>query len=111
MEAVCDSSTAAAIAQEIVDIEEPGLFEDEMRSSSFAFKDVPRADELLPPAISASARLFDVQVNLPNLPYEMTTLSCKRRVDESCYEVLSREYDSQTQCWINKSIHTEQFMD
>ncbi|KAF2173701.1 hypothetical protein M409DRAFT_15975 [Zasmidium cellare ATCC 36951] len=111
MEAVCDSATAAAVAQEIVEIEEPGLWSSDPFAGGFYFLDEPRADELMPPAIPAQSRLFDVQVVLPDSPADMTSLSCKRKMGESEYEILSREYDSLSQCWTNKSVAEEKFMD
>lgn len=110
MEAVCDSSTAAAIVQEVIEIEEPGLWSSDPYVGGFDFLDEPRADELMPPAISAQSRLFDVQVTLPDSPAEMTLLSCKRKVGESEYEVLAREYDLVPHCWINKTTTREKFM-
>lgn len=110
MEAVCDSATALAIAKEVVEMEEPGLCDSDA-FSAFVFNEEPRADELLPPAIPASSRHFDVEVTLPNLPDEMTVLSCKRKINDCGYEVLRREYDSRSQRWINKTTQRGHFMD
>lgn len=111
MEAVCDSSTAASIVQEIIEIEEPGLWSSDPYAGGFDFLDEPRADELMPPAIPAQARLFDVRVTLPDSPAEMIFLSCKRKVGESEYEALTREYDLSSHCWINKTTTRDKLMD
>lgn len=111
MEAVCDSSTAAAIVQEIIEIEEPGLWSNDPYAGGFYFLDEPRADELMPPAIPTQSRLFDVQVTLADSFAEMTFLSCKRKVGELDYEVLTREYDLLPQGWTNKTTTRESFMD
>lgn len=108
MEAVCDTISATVIAQEVINIEEDGLYDNTLFAANFTFDDEPSLDELMPPALSGSARVFDIQVTLPNLPEEMIHLRCKRKTGDSGYEVLAREYDSISKRWINKTTQKDQ---
>ncbi|KAL7623119.1 hypothetical protein AAE478_006799 [Parahypoxylon ruwenzoriense] len=95
-EGIWDGPLMAAIAKEVVIIEESGFYNSSNITDENDFTQFPILPE--------SYRLHDVEVELPEDYGGKAMLKCRRGANHFDWEVLTREfvYDIQTQSWVNK---------
>ena len=96
-EGVWDSELAAAVASELMRMEEQDANMSTSFDDSFTWDDKPMMDRLDPIMIPEHQRMVDVQVTLPNGPQEAMAITCRRSVQGA--ETIARIYDPATKTW------------
>ncbi|KAI0847422.1 hypothetical protein F5Y00DRAFT_253981 [Daldinia vernicosa] len=88
-EGIWCSHLAARIIEEVINIEEGDFYADSNTAKA---------------VLPESHRLHDIEVQLPDGYDGTAVLQCKRRFDDSNWEVITRElvYDTKTQRWVSK---------
>jgi hypothetical protein len=102
-EGIWDSQIAACIARKVVEIEEGDFYKDVQKDDYFSFCSYPDERDLLLPKLPESYRIHEAQVLLPDEPTGNLHLLCKQRKEDGSWEVLAREYDVLSKCWIDGS--------
>jgi Fungal specific transcription factor domain/Fungal Zn(2)-Cys(6) binuclear cluster domain len=98
-EGIWDSSLAACIAQEVMDIEESDFYKYTVINNNFPLSSPPDEQDLLLPALPELNRVHDIQVILPDDTMENVILICSRRRANGGLETVMREYDVLSQYW------------
>ncbi|KAI1808899.1 hypothetical protein F4811DRAFT_558935 [Daldinia bambusicola] len=99
-EGIWSSHLAARIIQEVINIEEDGFYNE---------SEVSRADKNEQQAVlPASHRLHDIEVQPPDGREGTAILRCKRKSNDSNWEVITRElvFDMTNCCWVSKPERT-----
>lgn len=90
-EGIWDSVFAASVAQEVMRMEEEGHCNDAQDINFLLPSDQLQDYDMNLPVLSSSRRFYDVQVDLPDSPLRKAVLTCKRKKDDGCYEVITRD--------------------
>ncbi|KAI1466159.1 uncharacterized protein F4812DRAFT_98883 [Daldinia caldariorum] len=99
-EGIWNSHLVARIIQEVINIEEDGFYNE----SEVVEADKSGRQAVLP----ASHRLHDIEVQPPDGREGTAILRCKRRSNDSSWEVITRElvFDMENRCWVSKPERT-----
>lgn len=99
-EGIWDSTLAARVAEEVMQIEEQGFYSSYNIPADPDLGSSPeKLDAPLPP-LPESHRLPDVQVILPDTVYEKVKLIYGQVQDDGSYKRFEKVYDADLQCWI-----------
>ncbi|KAI0836709.1 hypothetical protein F5Y06DRAFT_288340 [Hypoxylon sp. FL0890] len=101
-EGIWNGPLTAAIAREVVKIEEGDFYKDFTTADKMFFSSTPEENSTAQKMLPESYRLHDIQVALPEDYAGTAMLKCKRRLDGRNWEVITREfvYDIKTRSWV-----------
>ena len=98
-EGIWDSTFAASVSQQIIQIEEGDCYPDVFTNKNSYAGSEPADMSLDTLVLPASRRVCDIHITLPDSPSAVSTLTCKRMKDNNICEVITRKYDPTTNEW------------
>ncbi|QKX63254.1 uncharacterized protein TRUGW13939_10423 [Talaromyces rugulosus] len=100
-EGMWDARVAAQVAQEVMRIEEAQDPYQSCLGDTFTLEMIPKRKELKTPTLGASQRVSNIQVIPPDEPWGMIGFMCRKKHNNSNWEVIWKENDPISGMWLD----------